>query len=133
MGIFVGWIVQKHWLTLSAFVLLFIGSFTLPLLPPPISYLFFLLPALFLMAVLYEGSAHFGLRLAPRVRLAWVLWMGFSTVLLMAGFVFGGSSQAWFVGSVTVFVLLTVPSIIVVGLIHRQRLREEQSTTNPGS
>jgi hypothetical protein len=129
MGIFVGWIVQKRWLTLTAFMVLIIGFFTLPRLPVPISYLVFLLPVLFLMALLYEGSGQFGLRLGPRLRLAWVLWMGFSTGVLMAGIVLGGSSQAFFVASVAAFAVLTVPSIIAIGMIHGRRLREEQSTS----
>jgi hypothetical protein len=128
VGILVGWIIQKRWLTMVAFFVLFVGSFTLTRLPAPFSYLVVLLPALFLMAVLYEGTAHLGLRLTSRVRLAWAVWMGFSAAVLMAGFVLGGSSQIWFVGSVTAFVLLTMPSIIVVGQIHRRKLREEQST-----
>jgi len=128
VGILLGWIVQKHWLTLAAFLLLLIGFLTLPRLPVPFSYLVFLLPVLFLMAVLYEGSAQFGLRLGPRLRLAWVLWMGFSTAVLMAGIVLGGSSEALFVASVAAFVVLTMPSIIAIGLIHGRRLREEQST-----
>ncbi len=129
MGIVLGWIVQKHWLTLTAFLLLLIGFFTLPRLPVPISYLVFLLPVLFLMALLYEGSAQFGLRLGPRLRLAWVLWMGFSTGVLMAGIVLGGSSQALFAASVAAFAVLTMPSIIAMGLIHGRRVREEQSTS----
>lgn len=127
MGVWLGWIIQKRWLTLAAFVLLLVGALTLPRLPVPFSYLFVLLPALFLMATLYEVIAQFGLRLSPRLRLAWVLWMGFSTTVLMAGIVFGGSSQALFVASVAAFAVLTMPSIIAVGLIHGRRLREEQS------
>jgi hypothetical protein len=80
------------------------------------------------MAVLYENSAQFGLRLQRRVRLAWVLWMGFSTAVLMAGIVLGGSSQTWFIASLVTFVLLTMPSIIAVGVIHRRRVREEHSS-----
>ncbi len=124
----VGWIVQKRWLTLAAFLLLLIGFFTLPRLPIPFSYLVFLPPVLFLMALLYEGSARFGLRLGPRLRFAWALWMGFSTGVLMAGIVLGGSSQVLFVASVAAFAVLTMPSIIAMGLIHGRRLREEQST-----
>jgi hypothetical protein len=127
VGIFVGWIVQKRWLTLTAFLLLLIGSFTLPRLPVPFNYLFFLLPAFFLMAVLYEVSVQFGLRLSPRLRLAWVLWMGFSTIVLMTGITLGGSNQAFFFASVAAFAVLTIPSIIAIGLIHGRTLREEQS------
>src|SRR5260370_7088190 len=108
MGILLGWIVQKHWLTLTAFLLLLIGFFTLPRLPVPISYLVFLLPVLLLIALLYEGSAQFGLRLGPRLRLAWVLWMGFSTGVLLAVSVLGGSTQAWFAATVAAFTLLTI-------------------------
>lgn len=129
MGILLGWIIQKRWLTLAAFLLLLIGFFTIPRLPVPFSYLFLLLPALFLMAGLYEVSIQFGLRLGPRLRLAWVLWMGFSASVLMAGIVLGGSSQALFVVSVAVFTVLTMPSIIAIGLIHGRRLREEQSAS----
>ena len=131
MGIFVGWIVQKRWLTLTAFLLLLIGSFTLPRLAVPFNYLFFLLPAFFLMAVLYEVSGQFGLRLSPRLRLAWVLWMGFSTTVLMAGIVLGGSNQAFFLASVAAFAVLTMPSIIAIALIHGRTLRAEQSKSRP--
>jgi hypothetical protein len=95
MGILLGWIVQKHWLTLTAFLLLLLGFFTL---------------------------------LGPRLRLAWVLWMGFSTGVLMAGILLGGSNQAVFVASVAAFAVLTMPSIIAMGLIHGRRVREEQSS-----
>jgi hypothetical protein len=55
--------------------------------------------------------------------------MGFSTGVLMAGIVLGGSSQALFVASVAAFAVLTMPSIIAMGLIHGRRVREEQSTS----
>ena len=128
MGILIGWIIQKRWLTVAAFVALLIGSLTVARLPAPISYVFIVLPALFLMAVLYNRSGQPGLKLAPRVRLAWVLWMGFSTAVLTAGFVLGGSNKTWFVASVAVFVALTMPSIIAVRMVHQRRLREEQLT-----
>jgi hypothetical protein len=66
--------------------------------------------------------------LPPRVRLAWVLWMGFSATVLAAGFVLGGSNKVWIVAGMAPFLLLTMPSIIAVGIIRRTRLREEQLT-----
>ena len=55
MGIFLGWIVQKRWLTLTTFLLTLVGAFTLPHLPAPYSYLFAVPPAGLLAAVMGCG------------------------------------------------------------------------------
>jgi len=51
LGIFVGWIVQKRWLTLAAFLLCVIGVFAFPRFPAPLSYVGLLLAVLLVMAV----------------------------------------------------------------------------------
>ena len=125
MGILLGWIIQKRRLTLAAFLLLVIGSLILPRLPSPLSYSALISPGVFLAALLYENSAQFGLRIDQRVRLAWSVWMGLSALVLMTGIVLGGSNQVWFFATIAVFLLLTLPSIIAVGLLHRRRVNEE--------
>ena len=128
MGILVGWIVQRRWLTLAAVLLWLIGVFTLPWLPAPFSYLVLFLPVLFFMALIYEGSARFGLRLSPRLRTIWALWIGLSMAGLMAAILFGDSSQGLFIASVAVFAVLAMTGTITMALIHGRRVRAEQST-----
>jgi len=92
VGIFVGWIVQKRFLTLAAVILNVVAAFTLPRLPQPFSYLFVVAPALLLTAVIYEGFAWMQVRIGRQVRLAFALWMGFSVLVLETGILFSASN-----------------------------------------
>lgn len=126
MGIFLGWIVQRRWLTLSAFLLCVVGVLTLPRLPAPLSSLWLFLPGLFLSAVIYEGGAALGLKVSQRVRLTLALWMGFSAVVLLVGIVLAGSNTTLLVVAVAAFVVLVMSGggtmVVVVG---RQARREK--------
>lgn len=113
MGIFLGWLVQKRWLTLTAFLLTLVGAFTLPRLPVPYSYLFVVLPAALLAAVIYEGPASLGLRISQKVRLAWALWMGAGALVLMIGIVL--SNPIGFIVAVAVFAVMVMTSVFFVG------------------
>jgi len=100
LGIFVGWIVQKRWMTITAFVLVFAGAFTLPRLPSPVSYSVLLPPVLLVMAIIYESGQLPGLSISRRLRLALALWMGFSVLVLMAGIVLAGSSSLGLIATI---------------------------------
>ena len=127
MGILLGWIVQRRWLTLTAFLVTLVGAFTLPRLPVPYSYLFVLPPALLLAAIIFEISGLFGFRISRRVRLAWALWMGFSGLVLMVGVVVSGSNPIILIATIAVFTAMTMPSIFFVGIRHAQGLRQDQA------
>ncbi len=127
MGIFVGWIIQKRWLTLTAFLLCVVGVFIFPRFPAPLNYVGLLAPVLLLMAVIYEGSARFGLRIGSRLRVAWALWIGLSALVLMGGIAVSGSSPALFIAAVAAFSVLAMAGVLAMGVIHARRLREEQS------
>ena len=119
MGFLLGWIIQKRWLSLTAFVLLLGGAVILPRLPAPISYLWVLLPALLVTAVIYEGLA----RLTPmsfRLRLALALWMGFSALVLTLGIVLSDSIQGLLIPALAFFSLLMVAGSIVVLAAYRR-------------
>jgi hypothetical protein len=92
VGIFVGWIIRKRWMTIAAFALTFVGAFTLPRLPSPASYTVLLPPVILITAIIYESGSLPGLTISSRLRLALALWMGFSVLVLMAGIVFAGST-----------------------------------------
>lgn len=124
MGIFVGWIVRKRWLTATAFVVTVIGAFTLPTLPPPASYSVLVPPVLLVMAIIYEGGSLPGLTISSRLRLALALWMGFSTLLLMAGIVFAGSSSSGLIATIAIFSVLAVAGVLTIGVLHRRQLRD---------
>lgn len=131
MGIFVGWIVQKRWMTITALVLMLVGAFTLPRLPSPVSYAVLVPPVLLVMAIIYEGGSLPGLSISPRLRLALTFWMGFSVLVLMAGIVFAGSSSSGLIVTISIFVVLAMAGVVTIGVIRGRQLRD--SAKAPGS
>ena len=132
MGIFVGWIVLKRWLTLAAVLLCLLAVFILPRFPAPIGYLALLGPVILVTAIFYDGGALFGQRISARVRLAWALWMGFSALVLIGGVVLAGSNTALFIAGVAAFVVLAMAGTIAMMVIYTRRLREERSAPASG-
>jgi hypothetical protein len=125
VGILLGWIIQKRWLTLIAFVLAVVAVFAFSGFSAPLRYMGLVAAVLLFVAVIYEGSDRFGLKIGKRLRLAWAAWMGFSMAALMVGIALGGSNQAMLVASVALFVLLVMPSIVFMRIVHARGLREE--------
>jgi hypothetical protein len=123
VGIFIGWIVQKRWMTATAFVITVIGAFTLPSLPSPANYTVLVPPVLLLMAIIYEGGSLPGLSISSRLRLALALWMGFSVLVLMAGIVFIGSSSSGLIATIAVFFVLAMAGVLTISLLHGRQLR----------
>ena len=123
MGIFVGWIIQKRWRTITAFVLMLVGAFTLPRLPSPVSYTVLLPPVLLVMAIIYEGGSLPGLTISSRLRLALALWLGFSVLVLMAGIVFASSSPSGLIATIAIFFVLAMAGVVTIGLLHRRQVR----------
>lgn len=122
MGIFIGWIVQKRWMTIAAFLLMLVGAFTLPRLPSPISYSVLLPPVLLVMVIIYESGQMPGLSISRRLRLALALWMGFSVLVLMAGIVLAGSSGL--IATIAVFFVLGMAGVLTTGVLHGRQLRK---------
>lgn len=129
MGIVVGWIIQKRWMTATAFVVTVIGAFTLPSLPSPARYMVLVPPVLLLMAIIYEGGGSLrGLTFSSRLRLALALWMGFSVLVLMAGIVFTGSSSSGLIATIAVFFVLAMAGVLTIGVLHGRQLRDVSKT-----
>ena len=124
MGIFVGWVIRKRWMTIAAFALTFVGAFTLPRLPLPASYTVLLPPVVLITAIIYEGGSLPGLTLSSRLRLALALWMGFSVLVLMAGIVFAGSSSSGLIATIAIFSVLAMAGVLTIGVLHGRQLRE---------
>jgi hypothetical protein len=124
VGIFVGWAIQKRWMTITAFVLMFVGVFTLPRLPSPVSYTVLVPPVLLVMAIIYEGGSLSGLTISSRLRLALALWMGFSVLVLMAGIVFAGSSSMGLIATIAIFFVLAMAGVLTMGILHGRQLRQ---------
>lgn len=122
MGIFVGWIIQKRWMTVTAFVLMLAGAFALPRLPSPVSYSVLLPPVLLVMAIIYESGQLPGLRISRRLRLALALWMGFSVLVLMAGIVLAGASGL--IATIAIFFVLAMAGVLTTGVLHGRQLRD---------
>ena len=131
MGLFVGRILQKRWMTISAFVLMLVGAFTLPRLPSPVSYAVLIPPVLLVMAIIYEGGSLPGLTISSRLRLALALWMGFSVLALMAGIVFAGARSSGLIATISIFVVLAMAGVLTISLIRGRQLRD--SAKPPGS
>jgi hypothetical protein len=124
VGIFVGWIIQKRWLTITASVLTFVGVFTLPSLPSPLNYTVLLPPVLLVMASIYEGGSLPGLTMSPRLRVALTLWMGLCVLVLMVGIVLSGSSSSRLIATFAVFLVLALAGVLPIGASHRRQRRQ---------
>jgi hypothetical protein len=124
VGIFVGWIIQKRWMTITAFVVTFVGAFTLPSLPSPARYTVLVPPVLLVMAVIYEGGSLPGLTISSRHRLALALWMGFSALVLMVGIVFAGSSSSGLIATIAIFFVLAMAGVLTIGVLHGRQRRD---------
>jgi hypothetical protein len=124
MGIFVGWIIRKRWMTITAFALTFAGAFALPRLPSPASYTVLLPPVVLAMAIIYEGISLPGLTISSRLRLALALWMGFSVLVLMAGIAFASSSSSGLIATIAIFSVLAMAGVLTISVLHRRQLRD---------
>jgi len=124
VGIFLGWIIQKRWMTMTAFLLTFAGALTLPRLPSPLSYTVLLPPVLLVMAMMYEGGSLPGLGISRRLRLALALWMGFSVLVLMVGIVLASSSPSRLIAAVAIFFVLALAGVMTIGVLHGRELRQ---------
>lgn len=122
-GIFVGWIIRKRLKTFAAFALTLVGAFTLPRLPSPASYTVLLPLVVLVTAIIYEGGSLPGLTISSRLRLALAMWMGFSTLVLMAGIVFASSSSSGLIVTIAVFLVLAMAGVLTIGILHRRQLR----------
>ena len=131
MGIFVGWIIQKRWMTITAFVVTFFGVFTLPRLPSPFSYTVLVPPVLLAMATIYEGGSLPGLGISRQLRLALTLWLGFGVLVLMAGILFAGPNSSLSIAAIAIASALMSAGVITIAVIHRRQARQVQTTATP--
>jgi hypothetical protein len=123
VGILVGWIIQKRWMTATAFIVTLIGAFTLPSLPAPASYAVVVPPVFLVMAIIYEGGSLPGLTMSSRLRLALTIWIGFSGLVLMAGIVFAGSNSSGLIVTIAIFFVLALAGVFTIGVLHSHQLR----------
>jgi hypothetical protein len=131
VGLFFGWILQKRWMTISAFVLMLAAAFTLPGLPSPVSYAVLIPPVLLVMAIIYEGGSLPGLTISSRLRLTLALWLGFSVLVLMAGIVFAGSSSSGLIATISIFAVMAMAGVLTISVIRSRQLRD--SAKPPGT
>ncbi len=131
MGIFLGWIIQKRWMTMTAFVLTFAGVFTLPRLPSPFNFTVLVPPVLLAMATMYEGGSLPGLGISRQLRWALMLWIGLGVLVLLAGIVFAGSNSSLSIAAIAIACVLMSAGVITIAVIHRRQVRQAQTTATP--
>jgi len=131
VGIFLGWIIQKRWMTMTAFALTFIGVFTLPRLPSPFNFTVLVPPVLLAMVIVYEGGSLPGLGISRQLRLALTLWIGFGVLVLLAGIVFAGSNSSLSIAAIAIASVLMSAGVITIAVIHRRQARQAQTTAKP--
>ena len=131
MGIFLGWIIQKRWMTITAFVLTVVGVLTLPRLPSPLSFTALVPPVLLAMATIYEGGSLPGLGINRQLRLALTLWIGFGVLVLLVGIVFAGSNSSLSIAAIAIASALMSAGVITIAVIHRRQARQVQTTATP--
>jgi hypothetical protein len=123
VGFFVAWIIEKRWLTATAFIVTLIGAFTLPSLPSPASYAAIVPPAFLVTAIIYERGSLPGLAMSSGLRLVLAMWIGFSGLVLMAGFVFSGSNSSGLIVTIAISFVLAMAGGVVIGVLHGRQLR----------
>src|SRR5438552_15789276 len=104
-------------MTMTAFVLTFIGVFTLPRLRSPFNFAVLLPPVLLAMAIVYEGGSLPGLGISRQLRLALTLWIGFGVIVLFAGLVLVGSNSSFSLAAIAVASVLVSECVISLAVI----------------
>jgi hypothetical protein len=124
VGILLGWIVRRRWLTLGAVVLCVIGLVAIPRLPVPTRTIWVVLPAVLFAAITYEGAGTLlGVTLFPRLRLWCALCEGAAVLALAVGITFSDSDLPGLLGAVVVFVVLYVAGLIPLAVSYRRQVR----------
>jgi hypothetical protein len=126
MGIFLGWIVRRRWLTLGATLLCVIGLFVIPRLPAPINLIWVVLPGVLFAAISYEGSGFLlGPSLYLRTRVLYATCAGTAVLVLAVGVTFAGSNPYVLLGAVVVFIVIwfagSVPMLVKYRAVVRGR------------
>lgn len=139
VGILLGWIVQKRWLTLVAVFLCLLGLVVIPHLPAPLNVVWVVLPGILFAAISYEGSGFLlGPSLYVRTRLLYAICAGTAVLLLAVGVAFADSNPrvllVAFVGFIVVWFSGSLPIVVTYqALVRRQRIGRANSRRSDGS
>jgi hypothetical protein len=124
VGILLGWIVQKRWLTLGAVLLCVVGLIAIPHLPAPLTAVWVALPGILFAAITYEGAgALLGNALYVRARLFYALCEGAAALVLGLGITFADSNPQLLVGAFVVSVALFVAGLLPLAVKYRRLVR----------
>jgi len=124
VGILLGWIVQKRWLTLGAVLLCVVGLIAIPHLPAPITAVWVVFPGILFAAITYEGAGTFlGKTLYVRARLFYALCEAAAALVLGLGITFADANPQVLVGAVVVFVVLFVAGLLPLAVKYRRLVR----------
>jgi len=130
MGIFLGWIVRRRWLTLAAALLCVMGLFEIPHLPAPINLIWVVLPGILFAAISYEGSGFLlGPLLYVRTRVLYATSAGAAVLVLAVGVTFAGSNPYVLLGSVVVFIVIWFAGSLPMVVKYRAVVRGRHSAS----
>jgi len=124
VGIILGWVVQRRWLTLAAVLLCVIGLVAIPNLPAPMRTIWVVLPGILFGAITYEGAGTLlGPSLYTRARLFFAAAVGMAATVLAVGITFADSNPHVLVGAIGVFFVLWVAGLLPLAVKHRTLVR----------
>jgi hypothetical protein len=124
MGVVLGWIVRRRWLTLGAVLLCALGLIAIPRLPAPISAIWVVLPGILFAAITYEGAGTLlGKTLYTRARLLYALCEGAAVLVLGVGITFPNSNLQVLAGVFVAFVVLFLAGLLPLAVTYRRLVR----------
>jgi hypothetical protein len=124
VGILLGWIVQKRWLTLGAVLLCVVGLIAIPHLPATLRAVWVVLPGILFAAITYDGAGTLlGKELYVRARLFYALCEGAAALVLGLGITFADSNPQLLIGAVVVSVVLFVAGLLPLAVKYRRLVR----------
>lgn len=128
MGLVLGWIVQKRWLTLGAVLLCVIGLVVIPYLPVPLKVIWVVLPGILFAAITYEGGGSLlGKALHPPARLLYAATTGAAVLVLAVGVTFADSNPRVLIGAVLVFIVLWTAGLLPLAVKYRTVVRSRHA------
>jgi hypothetical protein len=130
VGLFLGWIVQKRWLTLGAVLLCVIGLVVIPYLPVPLNTIWVVLPGILFAAITYEGGGTLlGKALLPRARLLYAATTGMAVLVLAVGVTFADANPRVLLGAVVIFIALWIAGLLPLAVKYRSLVRNRKAAS----